>query len=272
MYQMPQLKKGVSSKTKEVLGLLFRNSENGLITAKKAREVLNMTAQTASAKMASLAKRGWLARVKRGTYFIIPLESGAGLKPVIDDPWVLAQVLYSPCYIGGWSAAEHWGLTEQIFRQVFVVTSANIRRRSETILGTEFHIVRVKPERLKNLKPVWREQRQVMVSDREGTIADALNSPDWVGGFRHLAAMVKTYTEEPNPDYQHLLEKLEEIKKGAGYKRLGYLLENLSPDKKQFIEKICAKRSKGNIKLDPAVPSKGSLNKKWGLWINASLI
>ena len=40
----------------------------------------------------------------------------------LEDPWVIAAQLYGPCYIGGWSAAEYWDLTEQIFRTVVVMT------------------------------------------------------------------------------------------------------------------------------------------------------
>ena len=32
-------------------------------------------------------------------------------------------VVFEPCYIGGWSACEHWGLTQQLFRDVLVVTA-----------------------------------------------------------------------------------------------------------------------------------------------------
>ena len=33
----------------------------------------------------------------------------------LEDPLVIAEKLFSPCYVGGWSAAEYWGITEQIF-------------------------------------------------------------------------------------------------------------------------------------------------------------
>jgi hypothetical protein len=32
--------------------------------------------------------------------------------------WLVAHKLFSPCYIGGWIAAHHWGLTEQIFNSI----------------------------------------------------------------------------------------------------------------------------------------------------------
>lgn len=68
------------------------------------------------------AFHGWPRRVRRGLYLVLPLEAQSDRAITVEDPWILADELFSPCYIGGWSAAQHWGLTEQIFRSVFVVT------------------------------------------------------------------------------------------------------------------------------------------------------
>ena len=37
---------------------------------------------------------------------------------VVQDPWILVPALFAPAYIGGRTAAEHWDLTEQIFRDI----------------------------------------------------------------------------------------------------------------------------------------------------------
>ena len=54
----------------------------------------------------------------------------------------------------------------------FVVTAASIRRRTERILGLEFHLVRVAPERLTGTTLVWRGRERVAVSDRERLVTD----------------------------------------------------------------------------------------------------
>jgi len=54
---------------------------------------------------------------------------------------VVAERIFSPCYIGGWSACAHWDLTEQTFRTVAGLFTA---RRSVTrdveIPGHPFHL------------------------------------------------------------------------------------------------------------------------------------
>lgn len=39
-----------------------------------------------------------------------------------EEPFVIAEKLFSPCYIGGINAANYWDLTEQIFRTITVMT------------------------------------------------------------------------------------------------------------------------------------------------------
>ncbi len=63
---------------------------------------------------------------------------------------------FAPAYIGGWSAAEHWGLTEQLFRSTFVVTAGSVRTTTSTLLGAEFRLVRVPPERVASVPSAWR--------------------------------------------------------------------------------------------------------------------
>jgi len=41
----------------------------------------------------------------------VPLESRTADVP-LEDPWLIAERLFAPCYIGGWSAAEYLDLTE----------------------------------------------------------------------------------------------------------------------------------------------------------------
>jgi predicted transcriptional regulator of viral defense system len=111
----------------------------------------------------------------------------------------------------------------------------------------------------------------VPVADRERTLADALVHPEWVGGIRHLAEMMTTYRESSEADPTRLVESLSELGRGAAFKRLGYLAETLWPEAVDLIEAARDRRSTGLIALDPSVRTKGRINKRWGLRINASV-
>ena len=84
-----------------------------------------------------MGQNGWMARVRRGLYIPVPLESRTADMP-LEDPWLVAGCLYAPCYIGGWSTAEYLGLTEQIFSTVMVMTVQKPRDRWPKIKGTGF--------------------------------------------------------------------------------------------------------------------------------------
>jgi predicted transcriptional regulator of viral defense system len=256
---------------KETLSVLARAARSGLITVPQAAEALGVERERAARVLTSLAHRGWVSRARRGLYLVLPIEAAGGPAATVDDPWVLAQVLYEPCYIAGWSAAEHWGLTEQLFRSTFVATGATIRERSQRVLGLEFHLVRVATARVAGAARVWRGRERVAVSDPAGTIADALASPSWVGGVRPLAGMLAAYRASAQWDPAALLRRLAAVTSGAAYKRLGYLIEALAIDAPSVVEEALRKRTTGVIRLDPTNPARGRLTKRWGLWVNVHL-
>jgi predicted transcriptional regulator of viral defense system len=254
-----------------MLSKLSRHVVGGIVTIAEAASLLSVRPRDASLRLAALARRGWLTRLYRGTYYILPLESGPTETAVAPDPWVLASRLFSPCYIGGWSAAEYWGLTEQLFRSTFVVTAANIRKRSVHTLGSEFQLVRVRPEQISGIAGVWRGAVRVPTSDPERTIADALVDPTWIGGIRHLVDIILTATADGKATFATILAHLERTGRAAGIKRLGFLVESLFPAETAIVSMAHDRRSSGIIRLDPSVRGSGRLSKRWGLWINVSL-
>jgi predicted transcriptional regulator of viral defense system len=250
---------------------LARASSGGLVSVQTAADALGIPSHEAAVRLGRLARAGWLARAQRGLYVVLPIEASAEVMPVAEDAWLLAHELFAPCYIGGWTAAQHWGLTEHVFRSTFVVTAAPRRRKSETCLSTEFQVVRVKPARLEGSSLVWRGNEQVALSDRERTIADGLVHPGWVGGVRHLAKILGTYRDSKGFDTGKLLARVDGLGVGAAYKRLGYLAERLSPAVPEVALHARARLSTGTIRLDPSVPDRGKMIKRWGLWVNESI-
>ena len=97
-----------------MLTSLFRATK-GTISVEQAATTLRLSRTVVAKTLARWAKQGWLSRVQRGLYVPVPLTTSGG-DVALEDAWIVAERLFTPCYIGGWSAAEHWGLTEQIFR------------------------------------------------------------------------------------------------------------------------------------------------------------
>jgi len=247
---------------------LARAGRAGVITVARAAETLNLDRRAAALRLGAMARRGWVLRARRGLYLVLPLEAEPGRPMVAEDPWVLAREAFSPCYIGGWSAAEHWGLTEQLFRSTLVVTAAHVRSRSVTLLGHAFRVFRVPRSRIAGVALVWRGSERVPVSDRERTIVDCLRHPELCGGIRHLVDLLREYGSHAERNFVKLASTAREAGSGAAWKRLGYLAERLWPEERRLMEEARHRLTAGYVKLDPDVARRGPLVRRWRLWVN----
>jgi len=263
---------GKPSRKRDV-SLLSRSARAGLVTVAEAADALQVTNHAAATRLARLHEAGWLLRVKRGVYFIRPLEAGPHDKGSAPDPWPIASALFDPCYIGGWTAAHHWGLTDQLFRSTFVVTSAHIRKRTQTILELEFQLARINDRaRVTSTSAVWRGAQRVRLSSIERTIADGLANPSWVGGFRHLVDILNSALNAGSFDVDRLCTELIANRSGAAFKRLGYLIETLWPQRSDLLKMVGPHLTAGVVRLDPNLPKRGRLSKRWRLWVNTAVL
>jgi len=261
----------VAPSPREVLRLLAREAHSGIVDVSRAANVLQVSPKAAATLLGRYARSGWLSRLRPGLYLVLPLDSGPTKTTAVDDPWTLALELFAPCYIGGWTAVEHWGMTEQIFRSTFVVSARSVRSKELRVGATDFRVVRVPRSRLLGTVTVWRGTARVPVSDPERTIVDGLIDPTWVGGIRHLVDVLVAYRERPSRDFRKVARALEGLGRGAAFKRIGFLAERLWPDANELVALALEHRSSGVIKLDPSVKGRGRLNKRWGLWMNVNL-
>jgi predicted transcriptional regulator of viral defense system len=255
---------GISRASREQLARVLRDSKEA-ITVERAATSLGISNNEAARKLSRWAQQGWVSRVQRGLYIPVPLESRTA-EIALEDPWIIANKLYAPCYIGGWTAAENWDLTEQIFRSVAVFTTKKPRNRKPVIKGSSFMLRTVPPGALLGTKPVWRGSVRVSVSDPSRTVLDMLMDPSLGGGLRPTVDVFRAYLKSSSKNIQLLIAYSKRLGNRAVFKRLGFLLERLAPTETSAI-KICRSQlSKGIAKLDPSLPAK-RLSTKWRLWI-----
>lgn len=258
---------GLTEQSRAKLGLLLQ-SLNGNITPMNAARLLNVTPRDASLRLAKYARNGWLTRVKRGYYVPVDVEAE---DPTFanSNPWVIASNSFSPCYIGGWSALEYWGFTEQIYNEILVFTSRNIRKSSQLLLGSKFKLKRVTKQNSFGLKTIWIDDQKVSVSDPTRTIIDILSDIELAGGIRSAFDALKQYLASEYKSLTLLDEYAGKLNNKTVYKRLGFLMERIPNSDKSFL-KLCKKKlSKGNSKLDPTLDA-DYLVTRWKLWIPKS--
>lgn len=237
----------------------------GTVSVSEATQILTTSSSDAAKMLARWASKGWLSRVRRGLYVPVPLESRTA-DVSLEDPWLIAERLYSPCYIGGWTAAEYWDLTEQIFRTIVVMTLQKPRDRNPIIKETTFLVRTVSEKVMFGLKPIWRGQVKVSVSDPTRTILDILSDPQLGGGLRSAVDIFVNYLKSENKNIELVIEYAKRLGNGAVFKRLGFLLEQFFPEEKSGI-KICqGMLTKGNAKFDPKFTA-NKLITRWRLWV-----
>lgn len=237
-----------------------------LVSVYDVSQTLQMERTSAAKLLARWHMQGLLRRLRRGVYAPVPLTA-LGQEQVLEDPWVVVPELFGPAYIGGWSAAEHWGLTEQLFRSVCVVTTRQVRGKEQTIQGVPFVLKRARVAAMFGMKGVWRGQVKVDVSEPVKTIVDMLDDPALGGGIRHVSDCLDTFLGEAEKPVQKLIATADRLGNGAVFKRLGFLLERRGGPADAIT--ACHKRlTAGNAKLDPAL-TRRHLVTRWRLWCPA---
>ena len=141
-----------------------------------------------------LRTKGWIERIKAGRYAVIPLSSGSR-SPQIHE-FLVAMELVKPAAIAYFSAMNHHGFTEQLPRTVFVATDHRVSRADRHALGYTFKIVSLRKPRFFGVQRAWINERSFMITDREKTIVDALDLPQYAGGIGSVhAALQKSWNE-----------------------------------------------------------------------------
>ncbi len=258
---------GLSATSRSQLSKLLRDSPP-IVTPTHAAAALGLTPEVAARRLAAWSRSGWLARVRRGAYVPVPIESESA-DVALDDAWSVAAAIFAPCYVGGWSAAEHWGLTEQLFRSICVMTATRPRERQLVLRKARFELHTVALAQFIGMKTVWRGHTRVQVSDPARTLIDMLADPALGGGIRSVAEMLASLFHDQPKETAKLAGYAARIGSGAVYKRLGFLLQRDHPGQVALIESCRAHLTAGYAKLDPGLPA-DRLVTAWRVWVPAS--
>lgn len=235
------------------------------ISVAEAAQILDLEPNKAAMLLARLARKGWLNRIAYGVYIQVPVESSTG-DSIAEDPFVIAEKLFSPCYIAGMNAANYWGLTEQLFRTITVMTQKPVRDTTPTIAGSDYVIHSIKPLYFFGLETVWIDNVKVKISDPSRTLVDMAMFPKFCGGTRFFADVLESYYHSEAKDFDLVVQYLKMAQNGAAIKRLGFLIEKYFPKEEKFIDYCLKNLTKGYIKLSSGIECP-RLIKRWRLWV-----
>jgi predicted transcriptional regulator of viral defense system len=258
---------GISQTSRAELSQVVRGRR--FVTPSDAGVALGVDDRVAARKLARWAEAGWMRRVRRGLYIPVPVDvENPG--SWAEDAMVVATTVWEPCYFTGWTAANHWGLTEQTFRTVVLKTTVRVRHASVEILNRNYLVTHVPSAELAwGLTTIWYDDVRLRIADPARTVIDVLDMPKLGGGIRHSADILIAYLAEHDPS--RLVDYAERLNNRAVYKRLGYLLEQLGRAESALIEASQTRISSGISLLDPDGPETGERNARWRLRVNARI-
>ena len=219
-----------------------------------------------------LRNNNWIVSLRRGLYAISPTVPGVAAAHEFE----IAMALVAPAMISHWSAMHYHGLTEQIPRQVFVLstTGTSIPRRRKrdpeqpgsgfTVGDTTYKFVQVKPEHFFGDIKVWVGEGRVSIANLERALLDGLSKPQYCGGIGEAIYAFQKGADRLNMD--RIVEYAIQLGETSA-KRLGWALETQGISS-PLIEELAALPIKGYRKLDPTGPRKGSYNSRWKIQEN----
>lgn len=219
-----------------------------------------------------LRRNGWIVALRRGLYALA--STVPGVEPAHE--FEIAMALADPAAVSHWSALNFHGLTEQVPRNVFVLTTtdafvprargANARLAGEGYLigETVYQFIQVKPDRYFGTEKTWIGEARVTITDPERTLLDGLSRPQYCGDFAEVlhAFEVRAANLELGRIIEHAL-KLD----AATAKRLGWVLEHQGIELSR-LEQLLAVPVKGYRKLDVTGPREGPYDRRWMIQVN----
>ncbi len=239
----------------DLLNLLAKKGD--IFTFNDALEMGNLSTKSLQKVLYRLQQKGAIERIEKGKYLIIPLGAEKG-KYTLHE-FVIGSLLVEPYSIAYWSALNYYSLTEQIPTTVFIQTNTKKFNINPKVFGIQYKVIKIKKEKMFGIRKEWIEETQINITDKEKTIIDCLDLPQYAGGIIEVAKALKNNKF----DRKKLENYAQRIGNSGVLRRLGYLCELLN-----IKIKLPKLNTRNYLLLDPTMPEKGPKSAKWRLITN----
>jgi predicted transcriptional regulator of viral defense system len=215
--------------------------------------------------LSTLVKRGWLQRIEKGKYLILPFEAGRE-REWTEHEFIIASYLIEPYYIGFRSALNYFGYTEQISRTVFIVSTSRKLKSSMEISGVTYRFVFISKRKFFGAKQISVDGSQVNISEPEKTIVDCLDRLRYSGGISEVAKALWYGRDEL--DFTKMAEYSRRNGNRAASQRLGFLIEILAFKADKAVEILFQSMSTRYTPLDTLSEPRGKHMERWKVILN----
>ncbi|MDD2672504.1 MAG: type IV toxin-antitoxin system AbiEi family antitoxin [Candidatus Omnitrophica bacterium] len=238
-----------------------------IFTFKDAAKAYGSSGQSLRELLSTLVRRGWLQRVEKGKYLILPFEAGRE-REWTEHEFIIASYLIQPYYIGFRSALNYYGYTEQVSRTVFIASTRRKQRSSLEISGVTYRFVLLSERKFFGFKQISIDGYQVNISEPEKTIVDCLDQLRYCGGISEVAKALWYGRDEL--DFIKMAEYSRRNGNRAASQRLGYLIEMLGLKAGKAVDILLQSISNRYAVVDTLSEPKGKYIDRWKVIINVS--
>ncbi|MDD1744997.1 MAG: type IV toxin-antitoxin system AbiEi family antitoxin domain-containing protein [Candidatus Methanoperedens sp.] len=206
------------NKKYQLLNELARKGKT--FTFEDAARTSSLSHQSLKVMLSRMEKEGFVERIEKGKYLIIPLGARKGRYTI--NEFIIGSQFVKPAVIAYWSALNYHGLTEQIPNMVFIQTTSRKKEQRPEIFDVRYRIVRVTKQKFFGFEKVWIDDAAVQITDLEKTVVDCLDKPQYCGGIAEAAKAL-----QGDLDIEKLKKYAMKIGNSAVIKRLGTLCEKI---------------------------------------------
>lgn len=231
-------------------------------TLAQAREALGPDADAAARVLHRLTAKGWLARLQRGSYRLIPLEAGPEARWAPHE-YSVAAALVTPYYLAYATALHYYGYSEQQPGQVWIATTR--RKRPLTVEGVRYRFVTLGEKFFGHVSEPLLDG-YIQVAEREKAIADGFDHPEYCGGVIEPAKGLWFGSDEI--DLGKTIAYSRRLGNRSAMRRMGFWLELLGGADEAALKLLETRGNRTYARLDPTGPPGGPKSARWRLIIN----
>lgn len=211
--------------------------------------------RTARAALGKLLKENMVYKIRNGLYTCVSGENGG---PVANR-FQIASAITESSYVSHHSAFEYYGITDQVFYEVYV--SAETRFHDFVFDGYTYHFVKSQM-REGVLSPQF--SGGITVTDKERTIVDSVKDLNLIAGLEEVVACITALNGCNETKLRNYLELYDNA---FLYQKIGFLVEEYQADlgiSDEFIKR-CEERSSNSKRYLANSISEPAYSGKWRL-------
>jgi predicted transcriptional regulator of viral defense system len=203
----------------------------------------------------NLVRKDFLSRIERGKYCRFNFR----------DESVIGCFIAKAGAVSYWTALNKHGLTEQFPNTIFIQAASP--KDEKTIFGVKYQFIHVAKSKRTGIVSAGYGNHSYRITDREKTIADCFDLPQYSGGY---AELIRAYAET-RLDSDKMIAYCKAIHNIAATKRMGFLAEHLNKEGLESFVRFARKKVNQAYNLfDPLGADEGEFVNEWRLRLNVT--